>query len=83
MLKNILAIAAGCSDAMGYGANAKAALVTRGLQELIGFATMFGAEEKTFYGLAGMVILLTCSSTKSRNYQLGLQLEKGSICRVF
>ena len=78
ILKNILAIAAGCSDAMGYGANAKAALVTRGLQELIRFATMFGAEEKTFYGLAGIGdIIATCSSTKSRNYQLGLQLGKG------
>ncbi|RAP29883.1 glycerol-3-phosphate dehydrogenase [Candidatus Marinamargulisbacteria bacterium SCGC AG-414-C22] len=78
ILKNIIAIAAGCSDALGFGSNGKAALVTRGLREMIDFGVSYGAQAETFYGLSGMGDLMaTCNSTKSRNYSVGFQLGSG------
>ncbi len=78
-LKNVIAIAAGASDGLELGANAKAALVTRGLAEMIRVGTYWGAKTETFYGLSGLGDLLaTCNSPLSRNYQLGYQLAQGS-----
>ena len=78
VLKNVIAIAAGCSDAMDFGENTKAALITRGLHEIMRFGVHFGAQEQTFFGLAGVGDLIaTCASSKSRNYKLGYQLGKG------
>ncbi|MDX2098347.1 MAG: NAD(P)H-dependent glycerol-3-phosphate dehydrogenase [Leptolyngbyaceae cyanobacterium bins.59] len=77
-LKNIIAIAAGSCDALQLGTNAKAALVTRGLSEMIRIGTRWGANAETFYGLSGLGDLLaTCNSSLSRNYQLGYQLGEG------
>lgn len=77
-LKNIIAIAAGCCDALSLGTNAKAGLVTRGLIEMIRIGTRWGAKAETFYGLAGLGDLLaTCNSNLSRNYQLGYRLGQG------
>ena len=77
-LKNILAIASGCLDAMGFGHNARAMLVSRGLAEMVRFGLAMGAKPVTFLGLAGVGDLLaTCSSHLSRNYRVGNQLAKG------
>lgn len=77
-LKNVLAIAAGVCDGLQLGTNAKAALVTRGLTEMIRLGTYFGAKPETFYGLSGLGdILATCNSALSRNYQVGYQLAQG------
>ncbi|AGY57217.1 NAD(P)H-dependent glycerol-3-phosphate dehydrogenase [Gloeobacter kilaueensis] len=78
VLKNVVAIAAGVSDALGLGANAKAALITRGLAEIIRVGTHWGAQAETFYGLSGLGDLLTtCNSALSRNYQVGFGLGEG------
>lgn len=78
VLKNIIAIAAGCCDAMDCGNNAKAALITRGLHEITRFGVYFGAKEATFGGLSGVGDLIaTCTSSNSRNYQLGFELGSG------
>lgn len=77
-LKNVLAIAAGVSDGMGFGANAKAALLTRGLAEVGRLGTKLGASRATFWGVAGVGdILATCNSRLSRNYQVGFRLGRG------
>ncbi len=77
-LKNVIAIAAGAADGFNLGANAKAALVTRGLAEIARLSIHLGAKPATLAGLAGMGDLLaTCSSPLSRNYNLGLQMAKG------
>lgn len=77
-LKNVLAIAAGVCDGLQLGTNAKAALVTRGLTEMIRLGTRLGAKPETFYGLSGLGdILATCNSPLSRNYQVGYQLSQG------
>lgn len=77
-LKNVIAIAAGACDGLQLGANAKAALVTRGLAEIIRIGTHWGAQPETFYGLSGLGDLLaTCSGPLSRNYQVGYQLAQG------
>ena len=77
-LKNVLAIGAGISDGMGFGDNTKAALVTRGLVEMMRLGTALGAEQKTFIGLAGIGDLIaTCSSHLSRNLRVGLALGRG------
>jgi len=77
-LKNVLAIAAGVSDGMGFGANAKAALLTRGLAEIGRLGTKLGASRATFWGVAGVGdILATCNSRLSRNYQVGFRLGRG------
>ncbi|KAF3889958.1 MULTISPECIES: NAD(P)H-dependent glycerol-3-phosphate dehydrogenase [Nostocales] len=74
-LKNVMAIAAGVCDGLQLGTNAKAALVTRGLTEMVRIGTHWGAKMETFYGLSGLGDLLaTCNSHLSRNYQVGYQL---------
>lgn len=77
-LKNIIAIACGISDGMGFGDNAKSALMTRGLMEMVRFGKKRGAKKKTFYGLAGIGDLITtCYSNYGRNLYVGRQLGKG------
>jgi glycerol-3-phosphate dehydrogenase (NAD(P)+) len=77
-LKNVMAIAAGVCDGLQLGTNAKAALLTRGLAEMIRVGTHWGAQTETFYGLSGLGDLLaTCNSPLSRNYQVGYQLGLG------
>ena len=77
-LKNVMAIAAGVCDGLQLGTNAKAALVTRGLTEMVRIGTSWGAKTETFYGLSGLGDLLaTCNSPLSRNYQVGYQLAQG------
>ncbi len=77
-LKNIIAIAAGISDGMGFGVNTKAALLTRGLAEIIRLGTKMGAKKETFFGLSGLGDLATtCMSPHSRNRRLGEEIGKG------
>ncbi|MBE9009228.1 NAD(P)H-dependent glycerol-3-phosphate dehydrogenase [Pseudanabaenaceae cyanobacterium LEGE 13415] len=77
-LKNVIAIAVGACDGLQLGTNAKSALVTRGLAEMIRLGTYWGAKPETFYGLSGLGDLLaTCSSSLSRNYQVGYGLAQG------
>lgn len=77
-LKNVIAIAAGISDGLGYGDNAKSALMTRGLVEMTRFGMRFGAEAATFSGLAGIGDLITtCVSPYGRNRKVGERLGKG------
>jgi len=77
-LKNVMAIASGTCDGLYLGTNAKAALLTRGLAEMIRVGTDWGAKAETFYGLSGLGDLLaTCNSPLSRNYQVGYQLARG------
>jgi glycerol-3-phosphate dehydrogenase (NAD(P)+) len=77
-LKNIIGIAAGISDGLGFGDNAKAALLTRGLVEIARFGVAMGAEHQTFYGLAGMGDLITtCVSRHGRNRHVGERLAAG------
>ena len=78
-LKNIMAIAAGISDGLGLGSNARAALITRGLKEMVRFGTACGAQEKTFYGLSGMGdLVLTCTGQLSRNRTVGFEIGSGN-----
>jgi glycerol-3-phosphate dehydrogenase (NAD(P)+) len=78
-LKNVMAIAAGVCDGLHLGTNAKAALVTRGLTEMVRIGNCWGAKMETFYGLSGLGDLLaTCNSPLSRNYQVGYQLAGGN-----
>src|SRR5207244_8184462 len=78
-LKNVFAIAAGASDGLRLGDNAKAALVTRALAELIRLGTAMHGELATFYGLSGAGdLVLTCFSKHSRNRYVGEQLGRGS-----
>jgi glycerol-3-phosphate dehydrogenase (NAD(P)+) len=77
-VKNVLAIAAGISDGLGFGANGRAALITRGLAEMMRFGAAMGARPETFMGLSGMGdLVLTCTDDQSRNRRLGLALAKG------
>ncbi|MEN9251694.1 MAG: NAD(P)H-dependent glycerol-3-phosphate dehydrogenase, partial [Thermostichales cyanobacterium BF4_bins_65] len=77
-LKNVMAIAAGVCDGLHLGANAKAGLITRGLQEMIRVGVRLGALAETFRGLSGLGDLLaTCHSPLSRNYRLGYGLAQG------
>ncbi|MFW6020957.1 MAG: NAD(P)H-dependent glycerol-3-phosphate dehydrogenase [Guyparkeria sp.] len=77
-LKNVLAIAAGVSDGFGFGANTRAALITRGLAEIMRLGEAMGARAETFTGLAGLGdLVLTCTDDHSRNRQFGLRLAKG------
>lgn len=77
-IKNVLAIAAGISDGLGYGANARAALITRGLAEIMRLGTHLGGRRETFMGLAGVGdLVLTCTDDQSRNRRLGLALGRG------
>lgn len=77
-LKNVIAIASGISDGMGFGNNARAALITRGLAEISRFGVALGAQQDTFNGLAGAGdLLLTCTGEYSRNREVGIRLAKG------
>ena len=77
-LKNVIAIATGISDGMGFGNNARAALITRGLSEIKRFGLKIGAKPETFTGLSGMGdLVLTCTGEYSRNREVGLRLAKG------
>ena len=77
-LKNVYAIACGLADGLGYGENAKAALITRGLAEMARLGVAAGAQARTFIGLAGIGdLVLSCESDLSRNRRLGLALAKG------
>lgn len=77
-LKNVVAIASGVCDGLKLGTNAKAALLTRALPEIIRVGTYLGGQKKTFFGLSGLGDLLaTCSSSLSRNYQVGYRQAEG------
>ncbi len=77
-LKNVMAIAAGVVDGLNLGANARAALITRGLAEIIRLGVALGADVHTFYGLSGLGdLVLTCTGSLSRNYSVGLKLGQG------
>ncbi len=77
-VKNVMAIAAGISDGMGFGNNARAAMITRGLAEITRFGIALGAKPETFMGLAGAGdLILTCTGQYSRNREVGLQLASG------
>lgn len=77
-LKNIIALACGVCDGLGFGTNTKAAILTRGLVEMARLGQTLGAKQKTFSGLAGLGDLVTtCSSLQSRNRSVGEQLGKG------
>ena len=77
-VKNVIAIAAGTCDGLKLGSNAKSALLTRGLAEIIRIGQHWGGKTETFYGLSGLGDLLaTCNSNLSRNYQVGYGLAQG------
>ncbi len=81
-IKNVLAIAAGIADGLGFGANTRAALMTRGLSEIIRLGTRLGGKQETFMGLAGLGdLVLTCTDNQSRNRRLGLALGQGKSCQ--
>ncbi|UOQ42701.1 NAD(P)H-dependent glycerol-3-phosphate dehydrogenase [Halobacillus salinarum] len=78
-LKNIIALGAGISDGLGYGDNAKAALITRGLAEIARLGTSMGANPLTFSGLTGVGdLIVTCTSSHSRNWRAGYKLGQGA-----
>ena len=77
-VKNVIAIGAGMSDGLGYGANARTALITRGLAEMIRLGVAMGATERCFMGLSGLGdLILTCTDNQSRNRRFGLLLGQG------
>ena len=79
-VKNIIALAAGVIDGLGYGDNTKAALLTRGMKEISRVGTALGGRLETFYGLTGMGdLIVTCTSMHSRNRRAGLLIGKGMI----
>ena len=81
-LKNVIALCAGISDGHGYGDNTKAALMTRGLSEMIRLGVAMGARHETFMGLSGMGdLIVTCTSMHSRNRRAGMLIGKGYTAR--
>ncbi|MBR3627687.1 MAG: NAD(P)-dependent glycerol-3-phosphate dehydrogenase [Elusimicrobia bacterium] len=77
-LKNVFAVAGGIIDGLNFGDNTKAAIISRGLKELISLGVALGGKEKTFYGLSGVGdLMVTCFSKHSRNRNLGEMLAKG------
>ena len=77
-VKNVIAIGAGLADGLGFGANARTALITRGLAELTRLGVKAGAQPETFMGMAGLGdLVLTCTDNQSRNRRFGLALGKG------
>ena len=77
-IKNVLAIAAGLAEGLGFGANARAALITRGLSEMIRLGTALGGRPETLMGLSGVGdLILTCTDNQSRNRRFGLGLGEG------
>ncbi|MBJ3815199.1 NAD(P)H-dependent glycerol-3-phosphate dehydrogenase [Shimwellia pseudoproteus] len=77
-IKNVIAIGAGISDGIGFGANARTALITRGLAEMTRLGTALGADPETFMGMAGLGdLVLTCTDNQSRNRRFGMMLGQG------
>lgn len=77
-VKNVIAIGAGLSDGIGFGANARTALITRGLAEMTRLGVALGADKETFMGMAGLGdLVLTCTDNQSRNRRFGLALGQG------
>ncbi len=77
-VKNVIAIGAGLADGLGFGANARTALITRGLREMTRLGKALGADTETFMGMAGLGdLVLTCTDNQSRNRRFGLALGKG------
>jgi glycerol-3-phosphate dehydrogenase (NAD(P)+) len=77
-VKNVIAVAAGVSDGLGFGFNSRAALITRGLAEVSRLGLRLGAERQTLMGLAGLGdLVLTCTGDQSRNRTVGLRLGRG------
>jgi glycerol-3-phosphate dehydrogenase (NAD(P)+) len=77
-LKNVMALAAGVIDGLELGLNARAALVTRGLAEIVRLGMAMGADPRTFYGLSGVGdLVLTCTGSLSRNHEVGVRLGRG------
>ncbi len=77
-LKNVIAIAAGISDGAGFGDNTKAAIMTRGMREIMRLGVLLGAKKETFFGLSGIGdLIVTCSSKHSRNRYVGERIGKG------
>lgn len=77
-LKNIIALGIGILDGLGYGDNTKAAMMTRGMTEIVRFSKVLGADEKTFFGLTGIGdLIVTCTSEHSRNRKAGYLIGKG------
>jgi len=82
-LKNVIALAVGASDGIGFGANTRAALITRGLAEMTRLGCALGARAATFSGLSGMGdLIVTCTSGLSRNHAVGLRLGRGEKIHV-
>lgn len=83
-IKNTIALASGMLSGLGYGDNTRAALMTRGLAEMIRFGVAFGAKKETFMGLTGMGdLIVTCTSIHSRNYQAGLMIGQADNAQPF
>ncbi len=81
-IKNVIAIGAGLSDGLGFGANARTALISRGLAEMTRLGIAFGATEKSFMGLSGLGdLILTCTDNQSRNRRFGYLLGQGVTCK--
>lgn len=77
-LKNVIALAAGTADGLGYGDNTKAALITRGIAEISRLGVKMGARMETFYGLSGIGdLIVTCASVHSRNRKAGYLMGQG------
>ena len=77
-LKNVVALAAGIADGLGYGDNTKAALITRGMAEIARLGVAMGGQSETFYGLTGMGdLIVTCASVHSRNRKAGVLIGQG------
>lgn len=82
-VKNVMAIAAGIADGLGFGSNTRAALITRGLAEIIRLGVVMGGRQETFMGLTGLGdLILTCTDNQSRNRRFGLELAKGATVSV-
>lgn len=83
-LKNVIAVATGIADGLGYGSNTRAALITRGLAEMMRLGVILGAQPITFSGLSGLGdLVLTCTSSMSRNYSVGFQLGRENLSNRF
>lgn len=83
-VKNVIALASGILSGLGYGDNARAALITRGLVEISRYGIFFGAKPETFLGLTGVGdLIVTCTSVHSRNYQAGLMIGQFDTAQIF